>query len=644
MQQPTFRLLRGYSLDPGFSTRLDTAGINEITYSVKWEKVTKGPCGNYFEVVDYDPASNCFYDPVDLNSVEILAQNGLRPSEGNPKFHQQFVYLVAMKTLEHFEQSLGRKIIWSPRTVLKKSKSRNGRSEIAHEYVDRLRLYPHAFRDANAFYSPEKKSVLFGYFEAASKVQGSNLPGGVIFTCLSPDIVAHEVTHAILDSIHPRFIENTNPDVPAFHEAFADIVALLQRFTITPLVEHQINKTRGNLADFSFLGELATQFGNAIQNGRGALRGAIGKVNPETDTWTKYRPNPDGYQTIFEPHNRGALLVATIFDAFIHLYDDITADLMRIATNGSGILQPGAIHPDLTKRLASTACEIAEHLLHICIRALDYCPPIDITFGDYLRALITADLDVSPKDTNGYRIALIEAFRAWGIFPDRVNTLSIESLCWTKPEQLNQQERQILKYVAHAIKNEMRHIVDISLSDENNRKEINDESERLQAMLHGLLISDKREILSSQAWSGFLQKIGLTDVPISFLYDGKEIKSEKVPLIEVHKVRPVYRVGRENKITDQVLITLTQTFRIEKGDLAGAKFRGGCTLILNMSRDYDVEYIIYKNITSQHRFDSQMDYQLCKTPAFTSFTDSMYEDEGSFDSINFADLHFHSSI
>jgi hypothetical protein len=30
MKAPVYRYLRGYSLDPGFSTRLDTAGINEL--------------------------------------------------------------------------------------------------------------------------------------------------------------------------------------------------------------------------------------------------------------------------------------------------------------------------------------------------------------------------------------------------------------------------------------------------------------------------------------------------------------------------------------------------------------------------------------------------------------------------------------
>ena len=325
--KPTVRYLRGFALDPSFSTRLDTMQVNEIVYSVRWEDLAKGPVGEYLEIIDYDPASDCFYDPVDMNSIEVLSQNGLAPSEGNPKFHQQFVYTIAMKTIEHFEHSLGRKIIWSPRTTIDDNR------QYKTEFVDRLRIYPHALRDANAYYDPEKKAILFGYFEAASNSNDYNLPGGVIFTCLSPDIVAHEVTHAILDSIHPRFIENTNPDVAAFHEAFADIVALLQRFTITELVEHQIAQTRGDLGQFSFLGELATQFGNALQNSRGALRGAIGSFNKKTGKWEKYNPDPKRYKTVHEPHDRGAILVAVIFDAFIRMYNVNTADLMRIASN-----------------------------------------------------------------------------------------------------------------------------------------------------------------------------------------------------------------------------------------------------------------------------------------------------------------------
>ncbi|HEY8735380.1 MAG TPA: hypothetical protein VIL90_12495, partial [Puia sp.] len=634
-----------YTLDPGFSTRLDTVGINEITYQIRWEEnLLKGPCGGYFEVIDVDPASNCFYDPVDLNDTEVLATNGVSPSEGNPKFHQQFVYLAAMRTLEHFEKSLGRKVIWSPREVEKKS-GRNKKSGKAYQYVDKLRLYPHAFRDANAYYTTDKKAVLFGYFEAARKVQGSNLPGGVIFTCLSPDIVAHEVTHAILDSIHPRFIENTNQDVAAFHEAFADIVALLQRFTIPSLVESQIVATRGNLEEFSFLGELATQFGNALQNSRGALRGAIGKVGDD-NVWRKYIPDPQLYQTVFEPHERGAILVATIFDAFLRLYNVQIADLIRIATNGTGVLQPGAIHPDLVHRLAATACEIAERLLHICIRALDYCPPLDINFGDYLRALITADMDVSPKDVNGYRIALIEAFRSWGIFPDRVNTLSVESLCWSKPgeqnPQLNANEKSILKYVARFLKDRVGEIIDLSTLEANNREQIFDASQKLRAQVYGLLAGKNRAFLSKEAWSGFLKKIGLTDEVVKFTYNGEKIQSNGPPPIEVYKVRPVYRVGREDMLIEQVLITLTQTFSIKGGSLDGATFRGGTTLILNISKDYDVEYIIFKNILSSHRFKFQMDYQQGVNPAYMALNDSLYEDGSGFKAINFASLHFHS--
>ena len=130
--------------------------------------------------------------------------------------------------------------------------------------MQRLRIYPHAIRDANAYYDPDRTALLFGYFAAADQSQGANYPGGLVFTCLSPDIVAHETTHAILDSIHHRYIEDTNPDVAAFHEGFADIVALLQRFTFSELVEHQLAASRGQIDGYTVLGELATQFGEAL--------------------------------------------------------------------------------------------------------------------------------------------------------------------------------------------------------------------------------------------------------------------------------------------------------------------------------------------------------------------------------------------
>ena len=69
----------------------------------------------------------------------------------------------------------------------------------------------------------------------------------------------------------------------------------------------------------------------------------------------------------------------------------------------------------------------------MCIRALDYCPPIDITFGDYLRALITADRDLVPDDPRNYRVAFVAAFRDRGIYPSGVRNLSPDNLVWESP-------------------------------------------------------------------------------------------------------------------------------------------------------------------------------------------------------------------
>ena len=185
--RPPFRRLRAYAFDPSLSIDLDAAMINGATLKVPWEPALEpGPVGEYLEVVDYDPASSAFYSPVDLNDPHLLAQDGYAPSEGNPRFHQQMVYAVAMITIRHFELALGRKVLWSPRFL---RDEHGGVTDAV--FVPRLRCYPHALREANAYYSPAKKALLFGYFSASRTQPGRNLPGGMVFTCLSHDIIAH---------------------------------------------------------------------------------------------------------------------------------------------------------------------------------------------------------------------------------------------------------------------------------------------------------------------------------------------------------------------------------------------------------------------------------------------------------------------
>lgn len=438
---PNTRRLRIFSFDPALAARHDLAGMSGITIEIPWEDDLKsGPIGEYVEVIDIDPASHAAYAPVDLNAPALLATDGLQPSESDPRFHQQMCYAVAMKTIEHFERALGRKALWSSR------RGKDG-TRYFENYVPRLRIYPHALRQQNAFYSPQKKALLLGYFVTTIK-DGRNTPGTTVFSCLSHDIIAHETTHALLDGVHPRFNEPVNEDVLAFHEAFADIVALFQHFSYPGVLRDQIARTRGDLARQSVLGQLAQQF--ALASGRGdALRSYLGKKNAKGE-WEPIKPDPSLLEQTPEPHDRGAILVAAVFGAFSKVYQARTRDLFRIATEGTGVLREGDIHPDLVNRLAEEAQRAADRALQMCIRAIDYCPPVGITFGAYLRAIVTADHDMNPIDRQNWRLAFIESFREWGISPRGARSMAEDSLLWpTEQEVISEQvkyEQTQVKY------------------------------------------------------------------------------------------------------------------------------------------------------------------------------------------------------
>lgn len=443
LDEPTSRLLKVYALDPSAGNYVG----NVMSVRIRWERNLKpGPVGRRFAVIDYDGANKCYYPPVDLNDYRILARGGLDPSESDPRFHQQMVYAVAAETLEKFEAALGRTIHW------RRADRPAGyeKSAAAADDIWVLKLYPHAMVQANAFYSREAHGVLFGYFRASQTKPGNNLPGQRVFTCLSHDIIAHEVTHAIIDGIRTYFTEPTNPDVLAFHEAFADLTALFLHFTHKEALLDTIGKTGGRLYEFELrpdaapvegastaprdtatitsqrgarnpLIELAQQFGEASGTGHG-LRSALG-VPARSDAMSTH---------VNDPHFRGSILVAAVFDAYFQIYLRSAADLFRIYRAGGGQLDPAELPASLANLLADAAAKTADEFFQLCARAIDYCPPVDITFGDFLRALITASAEARPDDDRGVRQALMQAFRARGIYPQGASFFSEEALRWPR--------------------------------------------------------------------------------------------------------------------------------------------------------------------------------------------------------------------
>jgi len=611
---PPFRKLRVYAFDPSLNWQIDTAVINQMTLQVPWEELRPGPVGEYLEVVDVDPASRCCYAPVDLDDRFLLAADGLTPAEGDPQFHQQMVYAVAMTTIHNFERALGRRILWSQTDA-----------EQGYQFVPRLRIYPHAMRDSNAYYSPKKKALLFGYFPASTSDPGHNLPGGTVFTCLSHDVVAHETTHALLDGLHRRFIEPTNSDTLALHEGFADIVALFQHFSFAPALRDQIRRTRGDLAGQNLLGQLAQQFGQALGS-RGALRDALGEVDPGTGEWVPRKPDPADLQKAKEPHTRGAILVAAVFDAFLTIYKSRIADLLRIATAGTGVLPAGDLHPDLVDRLAGEASVSAGHVLNMCIRALDHCPPVDVNFGDYLRALVTADRDLVPDDDRGYRVAVIEAFRRRGIYPQGVRSLSAESLCWAPPVG---EEAAALHDLLPGVKSLRRVRPDWSLTT--GRRKVWKEMQESCREIHGWLLSEEIR--------GLAASFGLAlgpDAPHSI-----ERNKDGLPLFEVHSVRPARRLGPDGQTLTDLVIEITQKRhgylnpvwqeKVDSGEIAPPPhdfwLRGGCTVLVDLDRGA-VRYCIGKGIASEARLAVQRAFvRASGSPEATYFGDPLRREQ-----------------
>jgi hypothetical protein len=122
-----------------------------------------------------------------------------------------------------------------------------------------------------------------------------------------------------------------------------------------------------------------------------------------------------------------------VFEAFVTIVRRKGERLMRIAGLDPRAVGQAQLGDELVRALAQEASDVANRFLDICIRAIDYCPPVDIEMGEYLRALITADADLVQDDKWGYREALMRSFRRREIFPNQVQFMTEDAVRWQPP-------------------------------------------------------------------------------------------------------------------------------------------------------------------------------------------------------------------
>lgn len=188
----------------------------------------------------------------------------------------------------------------------------------------RLALLRDDGEDINAYYDGD--SVRFFHHRVGTRT---------VYTGASTDVVAHELGHALLDTIRPPLWDSNYPEAAAFHEAFGDCTALLTaladadiRSAAVKLVgRRNFVETLGEQLSWAVLRVIGAQ-NNASKprQARNRLRWALPSTLPAT--------GPGG-ALINEPHSFGQVFLGCF-------YDVIALAFARSAAQDEAALQQAA--------------------------------------------------------------------------------------------------------------------------------------------------------------------------------------------------------------------------------------------------------------------------------------------------------------
>ena len=235
--------------------------------------------------------------------------------------------------------------------------------------------------DLNAYYDRQALNFFHGPGE----------DGKTVYSGESPDIVCHEMGHAVLDSVKPQLWGAGSSEAAAFHESFADISAILAALQLPSLRSAILNDTQGDLYRSSRLSRLAEQLGAAIRLQApdavesDCLRNAVNSFVYQ-DPVALPQGGPAS-QLSSEPHNFSRVFTGAVFEI-------IGAMLLKKATT------PDRPTPD---ELLSIAGEIAD----ILIDGVKQAPVVPNWYSQVAASMVAASGEANPAYPAIFKAAFV---------------------------------------------------------------------------------------------------------------------------------------------------------------------------------------------------------------------------------------------
>jgi hypothetical protein len=232
--------------------------------------------------------------------------------------------------------------------------------------------------------------------------------------------------------------------------------------------------------------------------------------------------------------------------------------------------------------LATREASIAsQEVLTMCLRAFEFLPPVDVTFADYLRAVVTADFELNPQDDFQRRASFIDAFRARGIFARDVTSLAEEALRLERPAELDQH------FLPHSL-------VTNTLASEFDFLDEGGLRRRRQATFGELHVFAK----------DYAQHLQL-DPDLD---------------IQIKGFHPSFHVGENGQLVVELIAQFVQTPKVGddgRVEAGGVVLRGGTTAVF--AADGSVRYIASRPLPGSHLTPSQLEIAKARVKDFLDY-------------------------